>query len=104
MRFSDPQLIAAGRINVLSLEAVQGRFADRWQARKDQVFDFAERVLERGVGLTGMHLRVSDTDFVIVQPDLSRLAGQAACLNFLREILNHFLGDAVLAAPPACCR
>ena len=96
-RFSDPQLIAAGRINLISLEAVQMRFADRWPTRKDQVFDFAERVLEQGVGLTGMHLRVSDTDFVVVLPDLSWLAGQAACLHYLREILNHFLGDAVLA-------
>jgi hypothetical protein len=96
-RFSDPQLIAAGQINLISLEAVQQRFADRWQTRKDQVFDFAERVLERGVGPGGFYLRVSDTDFFIVHPELSRLAGQAACLRYLREVLNHFLGDAVMA-------
>jgi hypothetical protein len=96
-RFSDPQLIAAGRINLISLEAVQQRFADRWQMRKDQVFDFAERVLERGVGPGGFYLRVSDTDFFIVHPELGRLAGQAACLRYLREVLNHFLGDAVMA-------
>jgi hypothetical protein len=97
-RFSDPQLIAAGRINLISLEAVQQRFADRWQMRKDQVFDFAERALERGVGPTGFYLRVSDTDFFIVHPEMSRLAGQAACLRYLREVLNHFLGDAGMAA------
>jgi hypothetical protein len=96
-RFSDPQLIAAGRINLISLEAVQQRFADRWQMRKDQVFDFAERVLERGVGPGGFYLRVSDTDFFIVHPELGRLAGQAACLRYLREVLNHFLGDAAMA-------
>lgn len=97
-RFSDPQLLAAGKINLISLEAVQQRFADRWQLRKDQVFAFAERVLERGVGLSGFYLRVSDTDFFIVHPDLGRLAGQAACLRYLREVLNHFLGDANMAA------
>jgi hypothetical protein len=97
-RFSDPQLIAAGQINLISLEAVQQRFADRWQMRKDQVFDFAERVLERGVGPGGFYLRVSDTDFFIVHPELGRLAGQAACLRYLREVLNHFLGDAGMAA------
>jgi hypothetical protein len=96
-RFSDPQLIAAGRINLISLEAVQQRFADRWQMRKDQVFDFAERVLERGVGPAGFYLRVSDTDFFIVHPDLGRIAGQAACLRYLREVLSHFLGDARMA-------
>ena len=77
------------------------RFADRWQTRKDQVFDFAERVLERGVGLTGMHLRVSDTDFVIVQPEAGAALGgwQAACLHYLREILNHFPRRRGQAAP-----
>jgi hypothetical protein len=97
-RFSDPQLVAAGRINLISLEAVQQRFADRWQMRKDQVFDFAERVLDRGVGPGGFYLRVSDTDFFIVHPEMSRLASQAACLRYLREVLNHFLGDAGMAA------
>lgn len=97
VRFSDPQLLAAGQINLISLEAVQQRFANRWQARKDQVFDFAERVLERGVGPGGFFQRVSDTDFFIVHPDLGRLAGQAACLRYLREVLNHFLGDAAMA-------
>jgi hypothetical protein len=96
-RFSDPQLVAAGQVNLISLEAVQQRFADRWQMRKDQVFDFAERVLERGVGPGGFYQRVSDTDFFIVHPDLGRLAGQAACLRYLREVLNHFLGDAAMA-------
>jgi hypothetical protein len=93
-RFSDPQLLAAGKINIVSLEAVQQRFGDRWQSRKDQVFAFADRVLERNLGIAGIYLRVSDTDFFIVHPDLSRLAGQAACLRYIREILTHFLGDA----------
>jgi len=96
-RFSDPQLMAAGKVNLISVEAVQSRFANRWQLRKDQVFAFAERVLERGVGPTGFYLRVSDTDFFIVHPDLGRLAGQSACLRYLREILTHFLGDAHMA-------
>ena len=93
-RFCDPQLLASGKVNIVSLEAVQQRFGDRWQGRKDQVFDFAERVLERGLDSRGVFVRVSDMDYFIVHPDLSRLAGQAACLRYLREILTHFLGDA----------
>jgi hypothetical protein len=93
-RFCDPQLLASGKVNIVSLEAVQQRFGDRWQSRKDQVFDFAERVLERGLDSRGVFVRVSDMDYFIVHPDLSRLAGQAACLRYLREILTHFLGDA----------
>src|SRR5579859_2126195 len=75
-RFCDPQLLASGKVNIVSLEAVQQRFGDRWQSRKDQVFDFAERVLERGLDSRGVFVRVSDMDYFIVHPDLSRLAGQ----------------------------
>ncbi len=96
-RFSDPELLAKGKVNLISLEAVQARFGPRWKLRRDQVYSFAERVLERNLQATGLSLRVSETDFFIVQPDLGRLAGQAACLRFLREILNHVLGDAEMA-------
>ena len=96
-RFSDPTLLAAGKVNVISLEAVEARFGARWELRRDQVYDFAMRVLERGVGAGGFFVRVSPTDFFIVQPDLGRVAGQAACLRYLREVLNHFLGDDAMA-------
>ncbi|THD58933.1 hypothetical protein [Phenylobacterium sp.] len=97
-RFSDPQLMAAGKLNIISVEAVQKRFGARWALRKDQVLDFTDRVLERGVANQGAYLRVSETDFFVVHPDLGRLAGQAACLRYLREVLNHFLGDSHMAA------
>lgn len=96
-RFADPQLIAAGKIAIMSLETVQHGFGDRWQARKAEVFTFAEQVLERSLGSRGVHLRVSDTDFFIIHPKLGRLQGQAACLRYLTEILTHFLNDAVHA-------
>jgi hypothetical protein len=96
-RFSDPVLLATGKVNVISLEAVQKRFGDKWPHRKDQVFAFAERVLERGLAAGGISLRVSDTDFFIMHPDLGRWAGQAACLRYLREVLSHFLGDDSMA-------
>ena len=97
-QFNDPQLLAAGKVNVISVEAVQQRLGARWAFKRDQVYAFTDRVLERGLASEGVYLRVSDTDFFIVHPDLSRLAGQVACLRYLREVLNHFLGDDQLAA------
>jgi hypothetical protein len=97
-RFSDPELMAAGKVNVISVEAVQQRFGERWALRQDQVLDFTDRVLERGLRDRGVYLRVSETDFFVVHPDLSRIAGQAACLQYLREVLNHFLGESHMAA------
>jgi hypothetical protein len=65
--------------------------------RQEQVYEFADRVLERGIGADGMFLRVSDTDYMIVHTDRAGLAGQAAGLRYLREILQHFLGEASMA-------
>jgi len=92
-RFGEPALLAAGKVNVISLEAIQAHLGPRWELRRDNVYDFTRRVLERGVGDSGFFTRVSTTDFFIVHPDLGRLAGQAACVRYLREVLNHFLGE-----------
>ena len=97
-RFCDPRLMAAGKVNIISVEAVRQRFGARWELRKDQVLDFTDRVLERGLGNQGVYLRLSDTDFFVVHPEISWMAGQAACLRYLREVLNHFLGDSHMAA------
>lgn len=97
-RFNDPALLGAGKVNLISLEAIEKRLGARWPTRQDQVYDFTTRVLERGVGAQGFFHRVSATNFFIVQPDLGRIGGQAACLRYLREVLNHFLGEDSMAA------
>ena len=97
-QFSDPHLLAAGKVNLISLEAIQARLGPRWAFKRDQVYGFTDRVLERGIGADGIYLRISDTDFFIAHPELGRTAGQAACLRCLREVLNHFLGDDQMAA------
>jgi hypothetical protein len=93
-RYSDAQLLAAGKINIMSLEAVQQRLGETWQGRKDEVFAFSRRLLKRSLGGRGIFLRISDSDIFIVHPGLGRLAAQAACLRYLREILAHFHADA----------
>ena len=92
-RFADHQLIVAGKITIMSLEAVQKSLGDRWQGRRDEVFAFTEAVLARALGARGIHLRVSDSDYFIIHPSLTRLQGQAACLRYLREIQTHFAGN-----------
>jgi hypothetical protein len=93
-QFQDPELLSEGKVNVISLEAVVQRLGVRWPTRRDQVYDHAERTLEKHLGLRGYFARVSETDFLICQPELGRFSAQAACLRYLREILNYFLGDA----------
>lgn len=90
-------LVAQGRVNIISLQAIADQLGRRWAARRGLVHDHVERSLERQFGGQGLFRRVSDTDYVVCQPEASTLAGQARCLNCLREILHHFLGVAQIA-------
>ncbi|MET3528695.1 hypothetical protein [Phenylobacterium koreense] len=96
-RFDDPALLSEGKVSVISLEAVSQRFGAKWPVRRSQVYDHVARTLQRHLGVQGYYARVSETDYLIAQPALSRFAGQANCLRYLREILGHFLGEAHLA-------
>lgn len=96
-RFEDPALLADGKVNLISLEAVRERLAMRWPLRCDQVYDHVDRTLQGQLGDRGFFVRASETDYLICQPELGRFSGQSACLRYLREILKHFLGDAHLA-------
>lgn len=90
-------LVAQGRVNIISLQAIADQLSHRWAMRRDLVHDHVDRSLERQLGSQSVFRRVSDTDYVVCQPEVSALAGQARCLNCLREILHHFLGVARIA-------
>lgn len=95
--FSDTGLLAAGKVNLIALDPIVDRLGGRWALRRDQVHEHVDRTLQRRLGATGYHIRASETDFLICQPDLGRFSGQAAALQMLREILTHFIGDSALA-------
>lgn len=96
-RFSDPALLGRGVVSLIGLDAVIDALGDRWPARREQVYAHVDRTLGKYVEPGGYHIRVSETDYLVVRPDLSRFAAQAAGLTYLRELLQHFLG----AAAPA---
>ncbi|HEY3697031.1 hypothetical protein [Phenylobacterium sp.] len=93
-RFDDPGLLEDGKVNVISLDAILDRLGPRWPQRRDQVYDHAEKTLEKHLGFRGYFARVSETDYLICQPELGRFSAQAACLRYLREVFQYFLGDA----------
>jgi len=96
-QFANPQALAAGMVCVIDLDTVVQRFGSRWPMRREHVHEHVTSTLDRQLGPTAYHLRISDTDVLICQPDKERLAGQALCLRALREILTHFLGDGEMA-------
>ena len=96
-QFQASPLLAEGKVNVIALDAIAERLGERWGARQALIHDHAEKVLRRELGPNATVQRLNDTEYLVVQPDDSRLAGQARCLSGLRQILLHFLGAAAVA-------
>lgn len=95
--FSNRELLTGGKINLIALDAIVDRLGARWALRRDQIHEHVDRTIRRRLASGSYHVRVSETDFLICQPELGRFSGQAACLKILREILTHFIGDDIQA-------
>lgn len=91
--FADSPLLASGQITVVSLEAIAARLGDRWASRRASVHEYTERSLARHFGDTGHFLKASDTDFLVMAHNIGKFGGQLRCLQCLREVLTHFLGE-----------
>lgn len=96
-RYQDPALLEAGKINLITLDAIAQRFGARWPQRQDEVYRHVERTIQRHLGRHGSFARISETDYLVCQPDLGRFSGQAACLRRLKEIQTYFLRDSTQA-------
>jgi hypothetical protein len=92
--FAAPALLAEGKVSLISLAAIARRLGPRWEIRREAIYDHAERTLAKHIGEAGGLQRISDTDYLVAQPDLGRFAAQARCLRGLREVLTYFLGQA----------
>jgi len=89
-------VVSEGRVCLVGLDAIRHRMGPRWAGRRETVYAYAQQTLRRQLGVHGFSLRISEVDFLVAQPAVGRLAGQAYCLNGLRDILNHFLGEALV--------
>lgn len=97
-RFEASGMLDEGRINLSGLDAIAARLGDRWEGRREQIYQHVERSLGKHLENGGFFQRVSPTDYLVVQPELGKFGGQASCMLFLRDLLSHFLGG---AAPEA---
>ncbi len=86
--------LGEGKVCLIGLDAVRERMGPRWVGRREMVYDHVEQLLQRRLGPHAMFARLSETDYLVAQPDVTPLAAQAFCLNCLREILRHFVGEA----------
>ena len=88
------ECVAAGRVNLIDIDAVAEALGPRWRTGKGKVYDHIEAVLTRALGESGYFSRVSPTDFLVVQPQAGEGSAQALCFRAFEEIWSHLLGEA----------
>jgi hypothetical protein len=89
-------MLSEGRVCLLSLDAVRDRLGPRCICRREPVYEHVQHSLRRTLSPRDFFFRVSETDFLVAQPSVERIAGRAYCLNCPREVLTHFLGEALI--------
>ena len=92
-RVSDPELLRSGAVNLIGLDAIRAKLADRWDAKRGRVWEHLEREIERTVGPGGVFVRLDDVSYLVAQSGLAGFAAQATCLTVLQEVLRFFLGE-----------
>jgi hypothetical protein len=86
--------IAAGAVNVVSVQAIRDASGERWIRKREQVEAFVERTFDRLSQPGDMTLGLNDTEFVIVQPSVSKATALSISATVLKETLAFFLGKA----------
>jgi hypothetical protein len=92
-RIQGSEVLAAGAVNIIGLDAVRRQLGERWPAKRARVWEHVERGLERRLTAHDMFFRLDETNYLIAMPLATRFMAQAACLAILQEVLKFFLGD-----------
>ena len=87
-------LVQQGKVFSLSLQSIQSELGDRWEGKKDQVWEAVERALGRRLVLPDIFLQLNDTIVLVAIATADAYEGQIRCAEVLRSILTHFLGRA----------
>lgn len=85
-------LVERGSVFVLSLLPIREQSGQRWDLRKDQIWERVERTFSSSLPVEDVFLRADEVSIVVAIASCSAYEGQARCVALLREIMTHFLG------------
>ena len=91
-RLSGTDLLRRGCVNIIALDAIRDRLGDRWERRREQVWDHAVRCIDQRLGEGDLTAQISDTEFLICLTRDSGVTSQVASTRILEEVLVRFLG------------
>lgn len=90
--FQAADALDAGQVTLISLDAVAERLGAAWQGRRPEAYDCAARIFGKRLS-GGASLRISETDFLLVQPAATSFRAEERALRILDEIARHFLTE-----------
>lgn len=91
-RIVEAGLVNQGRVFALSLDPVRASLGDRWPHKKQQIWDAAERALEKRMPPPDVFLRIDDTTFLAAIASADAYEAQVRCADVLGSLLSFFLG------------
>ena len=94
-RFGAPSALAAGQVDVIDLDALREHLGGRWDAEQEAVHRQVEQMLARRLGPDAAVERLDETHYIVAQAGQTRAWAQGHCFGCLREILQHFVGEAL---------
>src|SRR3954471_12095292 len=71
-RLESSTLVQEGKVSLIGLNSIKARLQARWPARAEQVHEHVQKSLARFLGEDGYFFRLSQTDYLVVQPERSR--------------------------------
>src|SRR3569832_2526885 len=86
-QLSNSQLVQAGAVNLIGLDAVRLRMGERCPRRREDVWLNLEKVIDRLLSDQAYIRRVSDTDFIVAIAGADGPVAQAMCLKVLTATL-----------------
>ncbi len=93
MLIGDSELVQNGQALLISIAPVKDAIGARWESRKDQVYEVAERHLEKHLSPGDICQRASELHFLVATPGKSPQVAQAICYRAATEVLAYFLGE-----------
>jgi hypothetical protein len=92
-RLAGSEVLNAGGVNLIGLDAIRDHLGDRWAGKRDRIWEHVERDLEKRLGAFDMSLQLDEVTFLVAMPGATRFAAQVTCLHAMQDILKFFLGE-----------
>jgi GGDEF domain-containing protein len=89
--------LARGCVNIIGFESIRRSIGQRWDARREQVWDNIQKNLNSRLTPSDTVERIGEVEFLVFLASESGPVAQTVCLRALQEILTHYLGSFDLA-------